>query len=251
MGTIARVTKAGGGTNFNSGQTIDPAEVNNDFNAVYTEINGLLDDGNIETATIPGAKSLRFTEIASPSNPSANDLLLFAKDNSGTTRLRTLDSAGLETLIGTWGWEAGNAAEATTTSTSNVIVRALTVSIAATDAFLVLASLRKSAGAAASASIGLDVNGTQIFTSQVWSGATNQQEIGLVAFLLSASNPGTTSRAGGMFTFLGGGPTTTNYRGNDTNAASVPTTINITGLVGSASITLGVSRAVVYRWYGL
>ena len=36
MGTIARGSKAGGGTNFNSGQTIDPAEVNTDFNTAYT-----------------------------------------------------------------------------------------------------------------------------------------------------------------------------------------------------------------------
>lgn len=77
MGTIARGTKAGGGTNLNSGQVADPAEVNLDFNTAYTEINGALDDTNIETATIPGAKSLRFTGIAAPSAPSTGDLLLY------------------------------------------------------------------------------------------------------------------------------------------------------------------------------
>ena len=40
MATIARTAKAGGGTNFNSGQTIDPDEVNTDFNTIVTEVNG-------------------------------------------------------------------------------------------------------------------------------------------------------------------------------------------------------------------
>lgn len=99
MGTITRGAKAGGGTNFNSGQTIDPAEVNTDFNTIVTELNGLLDDGNLETATLPGAKSLRFTEISAPSSPSSNDLLVYAKDLGGVSTLYTKDSAGTETAL--------------------------------------------------------------------------------------------------------------------------------------------------------
>ncbi|MGH9203774.1 MAG: hypothetical protein ACRD2A_21315, partial [Vicinamibacterales bacterium] len=93
MGTIARGTKAGGGTNYNSGQTISPTEVNDDFNTAYTEINGLLDDANVETATIPGAKSLRFTEITAPASPASNDVLLYGI-NTGTSRLQAKNSAG-------------------------------------------------------------------------------------------------------------------------------------------------------------
>lgn len=101
MGTIARTAKAGGGTNFNSGQTIDPAEVNTDFNTAFTEINGNLDDGNIETGTIPGSKSLRFTEISDPSSPSSNDILVYAKDDgAGVTRIYTKDSAGTVRAVG-------------------------------------------------------------------------------------------------------------------------------------------------------
>lgn len=101
MGTIARTSKAGGGTNFNSGQTIDPAEVNTDFNTAYTELNGNLDDANIETATIPGAKSLRFTEISDPSAPSSNDLLLFGSDATGSaTWLRMKDASGRACQVG-------------------------------------------------------------------------------------------------------------------------------------------------------
>ena len=101
MAVIARSAKAGGGTNYNSGQTIDPDENNTDDNTLYTEINGNLDDGNIETATIPGAKSHRYTEISAPSSPSSNDILLYAKDNgSGGTRLYTKDSAGTERAVG-------------------------------------------------------------------------------------------------------------------------------------------------------
>lgn len=110
MGTIARTSKAGGGTNFNSGQTIDPAEVNTDFNTAFTEINGALDDGNVKTATIPGSKSLRFTEISAPANPSANDALLYAVDDNATTRLQYRDSAGTVTWLGSVGARVSNSA---------------------------------------------------------------------------------------------------------------------------------------------
>lgn len=101
MATIARTAKAGGGTNFNSGQTIDPDENNTDFNTLYTEVNGNLDDANVETGTIPGAKSLRFTEISAPSSPSSNDILVYAKDDgAGVTRLYTKDAAGTERAVG-------------------------------------------------------------------------------------------------------------------------------------------------------
>jgi hypothetical protein len=94
MGTIARGAKSGGGTSFNPGQSIVSAEVDADFDTIVNEMNGLLDDGNIQTATLPGAKSLRFTEIAAPATPAAEDLVLYAFDQSGTTSLMAKDSAG-------------------------------------------------------------------------------------------------------------------------------------------------------------
>lgn len=146
MGTIARTAKAGGGTNFNSGQTIDPAEVNTDFNTIVTEVNGLLDDGNIETATIPGAKSLRFTEISAPSSPSSNDLLVYgADDGAGVTRLHSKDSAGnvlalgYTRLVGT-GTEAATVggviagsfgSVGTPASTAETVLKSLSVAAAA------------------------------------------------------------------------------------------------------------------------
>ena len=60
MGTITRGTKAGGGTGFNSGQTIDPAENNTDFNTAYTEINGNLDNDNIKAAAAIVSSKITF-----------------------------------------------------------------------------------------------------------------------------------------------------------------------------------------------
>ena len=59
MGTIARGTKAGGGTNLNSGQTADPAEVNTDFNTIYTEFNG-----NIANANVLAAAAIAMSKLA-------------------------------------------------------------------------------------------------------------------------------------------------------------------------------------------
>lgn len=101
MATISRGAKAGGGTNFNSGQVINPTEVDTDFNTLVTLVNGNLDNGNIATATIPGAKSLRFTEISLPTNPSSDDGLLYGKDDGGgVTTLAIQDSSGRVTMVG-------------------------------------------------------------------------------------------------------------------------------------------------------
>lgn len=99
MATITRSAKSGGGTNINTGQPLNPTEINDDANTVFAAVNGNLDNTNVATATIPGAKSLRFTEISAPSSPSSDDLLLYAKDNAGTTTLYTKDSAGVETAL--------------------------------------------------------------------------------------------------------------------------------------------------------
>ena len=110
MGTIARGAKAGGGTNENAGQKIISGEVNTDFNTLYTEVNGLLDDANVETATMPGAKSFRFTEVTDPANPGADDILLYARDDSTRTRLIARDSAGNLSVIGGLGARGYNSA---------------------------------------------------------------------------------------------------------------------------------------------
>lgn len=61
MGTITRGAKAGGGTGFNAGQTGDPAEVNTDINTLYTEINGNLDNDNIDAAAAIVTSKLAFS----------------------------------------------------------------------------------------------------------------------------------------------------------------------------------------------
>jgi hypothetical protein len=102
MGQITRVTKRGGGLNFNAGQAILSGEVNDDFNALYAEVNGNLDDSNIETGTLPGSKAFRFTEIAEPPAPASNDIVVYAADDGNdATKLYTKDSTGTVTPVGT------------------------------------------------------------------------------------------------------------------------------------------------------
>ena len=129
MAIITRGAKLGGGTDFNGGQIIDPEEVNIDFNTVFAGVNAhdaeidtlqteivAIDDSNITTATIPGAKSLRFTEIAEPSSPSANDILLYGYGHGSTiSTLAAKESSGrviilgAHTLIGDAATERGGA----------------------------------------------------------------------------------------------------------------------------------------------
>jgi lysophospholipase L1-like esterase len=67
---------------------------------------GLTDAGITRTAagTLAVTGAFRFTEQSAPSSPSANTLVVYAADNgSGTTVLRTKDSAGTVTTLGAGG----------------------------------------------------------------------------------------------------------------------------------------------------
>jgi hypothetical protein len=101
MGAVTRNTKGGGTTSIQDGQPNIAADVETDIATLFTEANGLLDDANIETATIPGAKSLRFTEIAAPSAPAANDIVAYGVDDgAGVTLVATKDSSSRIFLLG-------------------------------------------------------------------------------------------------------------------------------------------------------
>ena len=50
-GTVARNTKPSGGSDWVSGDTVTPTDLNGDFNTIYNEFNGSVDDANIGTLT--------------------------------------------------------------------------------------------------------------------------------------------------------------------------------------------------------
>lgn len=57
MGTITRGTKSVGGTAFQAGSKAKAAEVNTDFDTVYSEFNGNIDNANVKaSAGIDGSK---------------------------------------------------------------------------------------------------------------------------------------------------------------------------------------------------
>jgi hypothetical protein len=51
-GTISRPVKAGGGTDYSTGDTITAALMNSDFNTIYTEFNGKIDETNFDAAIV-------------------------------------------------------------------------------------------------------------------------------------------------------------------------------------------------------
>lgn len=254
MGTITRSTKTGGGTNLNAGKVAVVEDVNTDMNTIVTEINGLLDDGNIETATIPGAKSLRFTEISSPSNPGTNDMLLFAKDLTARTRLYTRDSAGLEFPLGALVQEAFTNTEATTAVGTIVDLVTLTTSIPVTDGFMVFASLRRNAGAAFQCRVALKVNTSQVTSVTAaaagWSSATAEVQQGFVVFIAGRQ---TTTYLRSISGFMAGAGASgvTNVVVSPSLVTDFPaatiTSVIISANSGSASTTMGVQDVYCYR----
>lgn len=247
MGAITRTAKAGGGTNFNTGQTIAASEANTDFNTIYTEMSALLDDANIETATIPGAKSLRFTEVADPANPTTDDLLLYARDDGGRTRLITRDSGGTNFALGSLVQEAYTNTEATTATGAEVSLVTLTTSIPTTDGFLILLNLRKTAGAASASSIGIRLNATDVRPAFAWSSATNQIEQAIFLALVWRQ---TTSYLRGYIGWTVNQPSLVSGAAHAATA-DIPnatiTSVIIRANSGNAAITMGAQNVYVYR----
>ena len=77
-GTVTRGTKAGGGTDFQDGQTIEASEVNTDFNTLYNLVNGNIDGDNVS--------GIPWSDITGTKNPEDID----DTSNSATERDATL-----------------------------------------------------------------------------------------------------------------------------------------------------------------
>jgi hypothetical protein len=63
MATIARGSKTGGGTDFNTGQAMKSAEFNTDFNTVYNEFNGSISNANISASAAIAYSKLNLTGL--------------------------------------------------------------------------------------------------------------------------------------------------------------------------------------------
>lgn len=195
-----------------------------------------------------------------PTTAPADVVQIWAADRNGagTTSpfVRTEDSGLNERLLGVVP-QAFDNTERTTTSTSTVDLSTLTVNIPAGDAFVVTGLVRKSAGAAASVSIGIKVNGTQIISNfAVMAAGTNQIEFGSFGWGLDSTSFGVardTNYTQGPVCIARSGASGGALTGfvSGAYAAQLPTaaitSITITGLTGNASVTLGIKDITVYR----
>lgn len=104
-----------------AGTVIDADDWNtqlSDYETAFTDSLSRTGDGGMLADLEVDNNSVLLTEIASPANPAANNLKVYAIDQTGTTRLAYKDSAGTETILATGGL-AGS-----TGSTDNAILRA-------------------------------------------------------------------------------------------------------------------------------
>ena len=90
MGTIARGTKAAGGTAFVDGTGAEAGEVNTDFDTLYNEINGNLDEDNLAPATQIPNSMLVTIEPEIVNDSSVNEAALAATLDAGDSSSVTL-----------------------------------------------------------------------------------------------------------------------------------------------------------------
>lgn len=140
----------------------------------------------------------------------------------------------------------GNTTEASTTSTVRVSISTSTVSIAVGTPILVWAALRKSAGAATNAEVGVTMNATEVDHSTSWCSSTDRAESGV---LLGRYFYGQASylRAGLLETNEGTTPTTSTTGALRADMPAVTlTSLIINGRVINALITMFVDEVHVY-----
>jgi len=176
----------------------------------------------------------------------ATDLLAYLAAGSNGQILQL--ASGLPAWVGGLRLVGVNDTEGTTTSTSVVdIVTVSGLSIGVNTPFIVVVALRKSTGTAATASVGLTLNSTQVMAPQTFTDST------------------AVARTGYFWAFVGprDGTYTTpgfNVRGSDGLLAAlrevqvVPnatvTSVIIRGFVGNADNTMGVKYVKVYALAG-
>lgn len=139
--------------------------------------------------------------------------------------------------------------ERTTVSLTTVDLSTITMPrVAVTRWISVRGAYRKSAGAAAAVSLGLKVNATQVFANTVASGAGNEAGQGVFEFMIPPQEANYL-QAGVAWTIFHNGTTAPAeyFPDPDTNAPAVAvTSIVVTGLSGSASVTLAIKNVQVY-----
>lgn len=194
-----------------------------------------------------------------PTSAPASQTQIWTDDRNGadtaTLFFRGEDSGINERLVAVT-VQAFDGTERTTVSTSTVDLSTLTVNIPPTDAFIVTGLYRKSAGAAATVSLGLKVNGTQIINNFAVTNADNEAQMGQFSFGQSTSGfgagraPGYTQSAGFHAQYEAAGTALASLS-SVTYANQLPTaaitSIAITGLVANALNTLGIINVTVYR----
>ncbi len=141
---------------------------------------------------------------------------------------------------------ATSTAEATTATGSAADIKAITVSATTSEMLLLIASLRKSAGAGVAAEWGLKVNATQCITNAAWTNTDNAAANGLLVCFIGRQTANYL-KAGGAFVLTATVPVAFFNIGTDLPAASI-TSLTITGSSASASVTMGVADAFVYRF---
>lgn len=103
------------------GTTIDPnawiAQLA-DYEDAWTDSLSRTGDGGMLADFELDANAIVATEIATPANPAANNLKVYAVDDGGTTKLAILDSSGTETILGAGAGSGDVVGPASSTSNS-------------------------------------------------------------------------------------------------------------------------------------
>lgn len=104
MANIARGAKTGGGTDFNVGQSMKSAEFNTDFNVIVTEINGNLDNTNIDAAAAIAYSKLDLTGLIVDDDMTTGTLLnrsVNANADIALTKLADISGAASDAATAT------------------------------------------------------------------------------------------------------------------------------------------------------
>lgn len=237
------------------------AQMTDDYSVDTPQMRSTADPGEVGTESRPTTlagelERLRFAikEITGEAQwyvtPALGTVVSQADAEAGTSTARRTWTAervkqAIATLAAGLIFRGAGTTEASTTSPTQVdLITISGLNIAAATPFIVVCSYRKTAGAAATALIGLKLNATTVMSGNTATSSTNQAESGALFLYVGPRVTNYLRGAVGMMD-AGGAAWRTAAWDADAPVAAI-TAVVIRGSTTDAAITLGVDEVFVY-----
>ena len=198
------------------------------------------------------ANGVNYIGFKAPDSIAANKIWVLPSADGTSGQLLSTNGASVLSWTAPGGLtrEGSNDTEATSISTSTADLSVVSgLSIPVNNGIMIMASFRKTTGAAAGASFGLKLNSTQIIADNPLTDSTNAVENGGIFIWITPHDVSYTTTGVMTAATSTTGPSQLRFSASGVPNATI-TSVTITGTSGSSSVTIATNFLKVYRLAG-